>query len=64
MLNDRVIEIPLVEVSIPQFAPVEQKLQDAPPVRFDPVRQASVFKPYPQYVKIRLAGAAVQRAAS
>ena len=48
-LEDRVIEVPSVEVSIPQFAAVEQRLQDAPPVRFDVVRQVRVFEPYLQY---------------
>ena len=60
-LKDRVIEVPSVEVSIPQFAAVEQRLQDAPPVRFDVVRQVRVFEPYLQYVELRLTGAAIQR---
>jgi len=60
-LKDRVIEVPSVEVASPQFAEIEKKLRDAPPVKFDVVRQVRVFEPYLQYVEIRLAGAAIQR---
>src|SRR5438132_12250329 len=44
-----------------QFSKVNTSLEDAPPMRFDLVRQVRVFEPYLQYVELSLTGAAIQR---
>ena len=38
-----------------------RRLNEAPPVRFDPARQVRVFEQYLQYVELSLTGAAIQR---
>lgn len=43
------------------FYSVKQKLDEAPPVKFDLARQVRVFEPYLQYVELSLIGAAIQR---
>lgn len=40
---------------------VRKAMKDAPPARFDVVRQVRVFEPYLQYVELHLTGAAVQK---
>jgi len=40
---------------------VNGRLEQAPPVKFDVVRQVRVFEPYLQYVDVSLRGAAIQR---
>jgi len=40
---------------------VTSKLKQAPPVKFDVVRQVRVFEPFLQYVDMSLSGAAIQR---
>lgn len=40
---------------------VNHKLEIAPPVKFDIVRQVRVFEPYLQYVELSMTGAAIQR---
>jgi hypothetical protein len=44
-----------------QFAAIQKKLVEAPPVQFDVARQVRVFEPYLQYVELRLTGAAIHR---
>ncbi|MDW7774501.1 MAG: hypothetical protein SCH71_16575 [Desulfobulbaceae bacterium] len=43
------------------FNQVDISLKEAPPVKFDVVRQVRVFEPYLQYVELSLTGAAIQR---
>ena len=43
------------------LAAVKEAIENAPPVKFDVVRQVRVFEPYLQYVELSLSGAAVQR---
>lgn len=50
--------LPLVEA---KFQQVEDKLNEAPPAKFDLARQVQVFQPYLQYVELSLTGAAIQR---
>jgi hypothetical protein len=44
-----------------EFAAVEKRLEEAPPVQFDIARQVRVFNAYFQYVELKLSGAAIQR---
>lgn len=48
-------------VSVEEFEQVRERLDQAPPVRFDLARQVRVFVAYLQYVELSLVGAAVQR---
>jgi hypothetical protein len=48
-------------ISEEQFGKVEASLNEAPPIKFDVVRQVRVFEPYLQYVELSLTGAAIQR---
>jgi len=43
------------------LAAVKEAIANAPPVKFDVVRQVRVFEPYLQYVELSLSGAAMQR---
>lgn len=61
----RIAKLP-VEVSGNQidenrFKQVDERLKEAPPIRFDLARQVRVFEPYLQYVELTLTGAAIQR---
>lgn len=60
-IRDQVIKVPSSEVAETQFAAVEQRLKEAPPVRFDIARQVHVFESYLQYVELHLSGVAIQR---
>jgi hypothetical protein len=55
------VEVPSEPVSKDQFASVQKRLAEAPPVQFDVARQVSVFNAYLQYVELKLSGAAIQR---
>ena len=44
-----------------QFATVQKRLEEVPPVQFDVARQVRVFNAYLQYVELKLSGAAIQR---
>jgi hypothetical protein len=48
-------------ISEEQFGKVEASLNEAPPIKFDVVRQVRVFEPYLQYVELSRTGAAIQR---
>src|SRR5262249_42301350 len=56
-----IAEIGSEPVTQAEFDIVRQSLEQAPPVKFDVVRQVRVFEPYLQYVEINLRGAAIQR---
>jgi hypothetical protein len=60
-IRNRAVEVPSTEVMDNQFCAVEQRLKEAPPVKFDVVRQVRVFESYLQYVELRLTGVAIQR---
>jgi hypothetical protein len=55
------LELGVAPVSAEQFREVKQAIAQAPPVKFDVVRQVRVFEPYLQYVELTLTGAAVHR---
>ena len=63
--KDRIANLPAEGDSIPvddaKFNEVDASLKEAPPVKFDVVRQVRVFEPYLQYVELSLTGAAIQR---
>jgi hypothetical protein len=60
-IKEQAIEVPSTQVVDEAFAAVEQRLQEAPPARFDIARQVRVFNAYLQYVELKLTGAAIQR---
>jgi hypothetical protein len=60
-LRTRAVELESKPIGDSQLAGVEERLREAPPVRFDIARQVRVFEPYLQYVDLRLTGAAIQR---
>ncbi len=55
------IEVSSIQVNKAQFELVDARLKEAPPVKFDLVRQVRVFEPYLQYVELSMTGAAIQR---
>jgi hypothetical protein len=55
------VEVGAILVDDIQFQQVDNKLKEAPPVKFDLARQVRVFEPYLQYVELSLTGAAIQR---
>jgi hypothetical protein len=54
-------ELGVMPVEQKHFQEVEKAMQDAPPVKFDVIRQVRVFEPYLQYVEMSLTGAAIQK---
>ena len=64
-MKDRISALPIEIMSDPvkdyQFNQVEEKLKEAPPVKFDVARQVRVYESYLQYVELKLTGAAIQR---
>jgi hypothetical protein len=60
-IKNQSVEVPSVEVVDTQFAAVEQRLKEAPPVPFDVARQVRIFESYLQYVELHLSGVAIQR---
>jgi len=54
-IKKRAVEIQSVHIAD------KQRLEEAPPVRFDIARQVRVFSAYLQYVELKLTGAAIQR---
>lgn len=60
-IEERPVEVESKEVDPDEFEKVEQRLEEAPPVRFDLARQVHVYNSYLQYVEIKLAGVAIQR---
>ena len=54
-------ELGIISLSDEQLGAVKTAIENAPPVKFDVVRQVRVFEPYLQYVELSLSGAAVQR---
>ena len=60
-IREQAVEVPSAKVADEEFAAVERRLEEAPPVRFDIARQVRVFNAYLQYVELKLTGAAIQR---
>jgi hypothetical protein len=60
-IREQAVEVPSVKVSDEEFAAVEKRLEEAPPVQFDIARQVRIFNAYFQYVELKLSGAAIQR---
>jgi hypothetical protein len=60
-IKEQAIEVPSKPVKKDEFASVEKRLEEAPPVQFDIARQVRVFNAYLQYVELKLSGAAIQR---
>lgn len=60
-IRHRAVELPSNEVADKEFEQVKKRLEEAPPVKFDVVRQVRVYNAYLQYVELRLSGAAIQR---
>ncbi|WP_160121651.1 hypothetical protein [Rhodovarius lipocyclicus] len=60
-IREQAVEVRSDDIPPAQFAAVAQRLEEAPPVRFDVARQVRVFEPYLQYVEPHLTGAAIQR---
>ncbi|OPH82902.1 hypothetical protein [Nitrobacter vulgaris] len=60
-IREQAVEVPSTVVMDVQFAAIQTKLAEAPPVQFDVARQVRVFEPYFQYVELRLTGAAIHR---
>lgn len=55
------VEVTSHPVADGEFADIQKKLVEAPPVQFDVARQVRVFNAYLQYVELILTGAAIQR---
>jgi hypothetical protein len=60
-IREQAVEVPSVKIANDEFAVVEKRLEEAPPVPFDIARQVRVFNAYLQYVELKLTGAAIQR---
>jgi len=60
-IREQAVEVTSSVVTDVQFAAIQKKLVEAPPVQFDVARQVRVFEPYLQYVELRLTGAAIHR---
>jgi hypothetical protein len=60
-IKEQTVEVPSTQVVNEEFAAVEKRLEEAPPVQFDIARQVRVFNAYLQYVELKLTGAAIQR---
>ena len=60
-IKEQAIEVPSAKVTDEEFATVNRRLEEAPPVKFDVARQVRVFTAYLQYVELKLTGAAIQR---
>jgi hypothetical protein len=60
-IRHQAVEVPSTVVADIQFAAIQKRLVEAPPVKFDVARQVRVFEPYLQYVELRLTGAAIHR---
>ena len=60
-IRQQAVEVPSQPVTKDQFATVQKRLEEVPPVQFDVARQVRVFNAYLQYVELKLSGAAIQR---
>jgi hypothetical protein len=60
-IKEQAIEVPSAKVTDEEFATVNRRLEEVPPVNFDVARQVRVFTAYLQYVELKLTGAAIQR---
>lgn len=60
-IREQAVEVKSTPVADVQFAAIQKKLIEAPPIQFDVARQVRVFEPYLQYVELRLTGAAIHR---
>lgn len=60
-IREQAVEVTSTVVADVQFAAIQKKLVEAPPVQFDVARQVRVVEPYLQYVELRLTGAAIHR---
>jgi hypothetical protein len=60
-IREQAVEVRSVKVADAEFATLQQRLEEAPPVQFDVARQVRVFNAYLQYVELKLSGAAIQR---
>jgi hypothetical protein len=60
-IRHQAVEVSSTVVADLQFAAIQKKLVEAPPVKFDIARQVRVFESYLQYVELRLTGAAINR---
>jgi hypothetical protein len=60
-IRHQAVEVSSIVVADIQFAAIQKKLIEAPPVKFDIARQIRVFEPYLQYIELRLTGAAIHR---
>lgn len=60
-IKEQAIEVPSTVVAKENFEVVQQRLEQAPPVRFDIARQVRVFNAYLQYVEVELTGVAIER---
>ena len=60
-IRQQAVEVPSQPVTKDQFATVQKRLEEVPPVQFDVARQVRVFSAYIQYVELKLSGAAIQR---
>lgn len=60
-LAEMPLELGVMPVEQKHFQDVMKAIQEAPPMKFDVVRQVRVFEPYLQYVEMSLTGAAIQK---
>jgi hypothetical protein len=60
-IRHQAVEVSSTVVADIQFAAIQKKLIEAPPVKFDIARQVRVFESYLQYVELRSTGAAINR---
>lgn len=60
-IRETTVEVSSQPVVAKVVEQVEQRLAEAPPVRFNLARQVRVFNAYLQYVDLKLEGAAIQR---
>ncbi len=60
-IREQAVEIGSATVTDAQFSGVSEKLEEAPPVRFDVARQVRVFVSYLQYADVSLSGLSIQR---
>ena len=60
-IREQAVEVSSVKIADAEFAAVEKRLKEAPPVPFDIARQVRVFNAYLQYVELKLSGAAIER---
>lgn len=60
-INNLPTEVETQEITDHKIIQVTQRLEQAPPVKFDVARQVRVFESFLQYVEMTLSGAAIQR---